>query len=170
MDLRKVVREIPNFPHEGILFRDITPVLLDPETFSETLRLMGDKVKSIEFDVIAGPESRGFIFGVPLAVQHQKGFIPVRKAGKLPCETIKKTYELEYGSATIEIHADAIKPGQRVLVVDDLLATGGTCKALCEMIESAGGVVAGLLFLIELKDLGGRVLLEGYPVFSVLEY
>lgn len=170
MDFQAIIRNIPDFPQEGVLFRDITPVLLNPEALSESITALGGLTRGIDFDLIAGPESRGFIFGVPLAVELRKGFVPVRKAGKLPGATIKKSYELEYGSAAIEIHADAIKKGQRVIVVDDLLATGGTCKALCELVEDAGGIVAGCVFFIELTMLNGRESLKGRNILSVVRY
>jgi len=170
MDLRTVIREIPDFPHEGILFRDITPVLHDAAVLRDAIGQMKAALGGVDFDLIAGPESRGFIFGVPLACEMNKGFIPVRKAGKLPYKTIAKSYDLEYGSATIEIHADAIQPGQRVVIVDDLLATGGTCRALCELIESQGGIVSGIVFLIELAELNGRRFLEKYNVHSIVTY
>jgi len=170
MDLRSIIRDVPDFPQQGILFRDITPVLHDPEALRDSIRQMTDALAGIEFDLVAGPESRGFIFGVPLAYEMNKGFIPVRKAGKLPYKTVARSYDLEYGSATVEIHADAIKPGQRVVIVDDLLATGGTCRALCELIEAQGGIVSGIVFLIELAALGGREKLGDYPVHSILTY
>ena len=170
MDLRTVIRDIPDFPHEGILFRDITPVLHDPAALRDSVQQMAGKLEGIEFDLIAGPESRGFIFGVPLSHELDKGFIPVRKAGKLPYKTVAQSYDLEYGSATIEIHEDAIQPGQRVVIVDDLLATGGTCRALCELIEMQGGIVAGIVFLIELEDLHGRDHLQKYNVHSIVKY
>jgi adenine phosphoribosyltransferase len=170
IDLRDIIRDIQDFPIKGILFRDITPILLDGECFAESIRQFGELTKGWDFCKIAGPESRGFIFGTPLACGMKKGFIPVRKKGKLPYKTVSKEYELEYGSAVIEIHEDAIAPGERVVIVDDLLATGGTCKALCEMIEAVGGVVAGIVFLIELVDLGGRKLLEGYDVQALIKY
>ena len=170
MDLRSIIRDVPDFPHQGILFRDITPVLHDPTALRASIQQMAEKLDGVEFDLVAGPESRGFIFGVPLAYELNKGFIPVRKAGKLPYKTVARSYDLEYGSATVEIHADAVKPGQRVVIVDDLLATGGTCRALCELIESQGGVVSGIVFLIELAALGGREKLAGYPVQSILTY
>jgi adenine phosphoribosyltransferase len=131
---------------------------------------MAEKMAPTQYDIIAGPESRGFIFGVPLAYKLKKGFIPIRKKGKLPSETISKEYALEYGTATIEMHKDAIKKGQKVFIVDDLLATGGTAKAIAQMIEEAGGIVAGFVFLIELEGLNGRKVLEGYTVESIIKY
>ena len=170
MNLKEVIRTVPNFPEEGILFRDITPILQSPEHLKNSIDAMQNKLGGLEFDLIAGPESRGFIFGVPLAYNMDKGFIPVRKKGKLPAETVSKEYSLEYGTATIEIHKDAIQKGQKVVIVDDLLATGGTCKALVEMIEEVGGIVAGMVFLIELEGLNGRELLGDYNIHSILQY
>lgn len=170
MDLKSKIRNIPNFPKEGILFRDITTVLQDPKALNESITEMTKKIKDLDFDLVMGPESRGFIFGVPIAYNTQKGFIPVRKKGKLPYETLEKTYNLEYGTATIEIHKDAIKPGQKVVIVDDLLATGGTCKAVCDLIEQAGGEVVSLLFFIELLDLEARKLLNKYKIESIIQY
>jgi adenine phosphoribosyltransferase len=170
MDLTKIIRDIPDFPEPGILFRDITPVLQDAEALVSSVDQMAEKMAQTQYDIIAGPESRGFIFGVPLAYKLKKGFIPIRKKGKLPSETISKEYALEYGTATIEMHKDAIKKGQKVFIVDDLLATGGTAKAMAQMIEEAGGIVAGFVFLIELEGLNGRKVLEGYAVESVIKY
>lgn len=170
MNLRNIIRDIPDFPEEGILFRDITPILHNPEALKSSIEQMAEKMNTIDYDIIAGPESRGFIFGVPLAYKLSKGFIPIRKKGKLPAETISKEYSLEYGTATIEMHKDAITLGQRVYIVDDLLATGGTAKAMAEMIEEAGGIVVGFIFLIELEDLNGRNILEKYNIESILKY
>lgn len=170
MDLKKVIRDIPDFPQQGILFRDITTVLHDSEALKDSIDQMAEKMESKDYDIIAGPESRGFIFGVPLAYKLSKGFIPIRKKGKLPAETISKEYELEYGTAVIEMHKDAITKGQKVYIVDDLLATGGTAKAIAEMVEEAGGIIAGFVFLIELKALGGREVLKDYNVDSIIVY
>lgn len=170
MDFTKIIRNIPDFPEKGVLFRDITTILQDPEALRAAIDALDKSLENIEFDVIAGPESRGFIFGVPLAYNLNKGFIPIRKKGKLPFETISKEYELEYGKATIEMHVDSIKPGQKVVIVDDLLATGGTCKAICELIEEAGGEIVSLNFFIELLDLNGRDKLEGYNIDSIVKY
>ena len=170
MNLKTVIRDIPDFPSPGILFRDITPILQSPDAFKAALDQIQDRLADLQFDLIAGPESRGFIFGVPLAVNMRKGFIPARKKGKLPASTIAKSYALEYGQETIEIHADAIKPGDRVVIVDDLLATGGTCRALCELIEETGGEVTAIVFLIELEALNGRAVLEGYNIETILKY
>ena len=170
MDLKAVIRTIPDFPEPGVQFRDITTILQDGEYLRESIDLIAKALHGLEYDLVIGPESRGFIFGVPVAYNQKKGFIPVRKAGKLPYETMSKSYALEYGNATIEIHKDAIKPGQRVVVIDDLLATGGTCKALAELVEEAGGVIVGMIFLIELVGLNGRSRLQAYNVHSVLQY
>lgn len=170
MDLKKTIRDIPDFPEKGIIFRDITPVLHNPQALKESIDQMAQKLELQNYDIIAGPESRGFIFGVPLAYKLSKGFIPIRKKGKLPAETITKEYSLEYGTATIEMHKDAISKGTRVYIIDDLLATGGTAKAMAEMIEEVGGIVVGFVFLIELEDLKGRELLKNYNVQSIVKY
>lgn len=170
MDLKKWIRTIPDFPQEGILFRDITTLLKDPEGLREAVRQLQEGTKNMEYDVIVGPESRGFIFGVPLAYAQGKGFIPVRKPGKLPAEVFSQDYELEYGVSKLEMHQDAILPGQKVLIVDDLLATGGTAGAIAQLVRKAGGSVAGFAFLIELADLKGREVLSEYPVCSVITY
>lgn len=164
------VRTIPDFPEEGIMFRDVTSVLQDADGLQLAIDELVKKLDGVEFDVLAGTESRGFIFGMPIAYLLHKPFVLVRKAGKLPCETVAKTYDLEYGTATIEMHKDAIKPGQKVVLIDDLIATGGTIKAAAELVEELGGVVEIMLFLIELKGLEGRKVLEGYRVESVLAY
>ena len=170
MDLKNIVRNISDFPAPGVLFRDITTVLRDPEALRFSIDQMAALLHGDAFDKILGPESRGFIFGVPLAYNLGKGFIPVRKAGKLPHATLRQEYALEYGTATVEIHRDAIKPGQRIVVVDDLLATGGTAKAIAELVKSLGGVISSYVFLIELTALNGRDALREYPVRSVLQY
>ena len=164
------VRSIPDFPEEGIIFRDVTSVLQDADGLELAINELKKRLENVECDVIAGTESRGFIFGMPLAYLLHKPFILVRKAGKLPCETISKTYDLEYGTATIEIHKDAIKPGQKVVLIDDLIATGGTIKAAAELVEELGGEVVKILFLMELAGLEGRKVLEGYNVDSVVVY
>ena len=164
------VRTIPNFPEEGIMFRDVTSVLQDAEGLHLAIDELAKCLDGVECDVIAGAESRGFIFGMPLAYLLKKPFVLIRKAGKLPCETVAKTYDLEYGTATIEIHKDAIKPGQKVVLIDDLIATGGTMKAAAELVEELGGEVVKMLFLLELKGLEGRKVLEGYDVASVVAY
>ena len=168
--LEEYVRSIPDFPHEGIIFRDITSVLEDGEGLKLAVDSMQDLVKDLEYDVVVGPESRGFIFGTPIAYLNEKPFILIRKKGKLPCETIEKEYDLEYGKAIIEIHKRSIKPGQKVLIVDDLLATGGTTEAMISLIEELGGEVVGLVVLIELAGLNGRDKLKGYRVDSAICY
>ena len=169
-ELIEVIRSIPDFPEPGIIFRDITTILQNPLTLALAINTLADKLNGVDFDLVIGPESRGFIFGVPIAYKLHKGFIPVRKKGKLPYITVRKGYNLEYGSAEIEMHKDAIAEGQRVAVIDDLLATGGTCKALTELVEEVGGVVAAMVFLIELEALNGRELLKGYNVHSIIKY
>lgn len=170
MDLKKYIADVPNFPVEGILFRDITPLLADGEAFKETVNLITDFAKNVNADVVCGPESRGFIFGCPVAANMNVGFVPIRKPNKLPREQVTLSYDLEYGSNVLCMHKDAIKPGQRVIIVDDLLATGGTMKAAIELIESLGGIVAGVAFVIELEDLQGRKNFEGYNLFTILKY
>lgn len=164
------IRSIPDFPEEGIIFRDVTSILQEADGLKLAIDELAEKLKGLEFDAIAGAESRGFIFGMPLAYLFHKPFIPIRKAGKLPCETVSKTYELEYGSATIEIHKDAISEGEKVVLIDDLIATGGTMKAATELVEELGGKVVKILFLLELAGLNGRSALEGYDVESIVRY
>ena len=168
VNLSDYVASIRDFPTEGILFRDITPILQAPEAFRTATKMLAEYGRKVGADVIVGPESRGFIFGCPTAVEMGIGFVSVRKPGKLPRETISCKYDLEYGSNEIFMHKDAIKPGQRALVIDDLLATGGTAKATAKMIEELGGVVAGFAFIIELEGLPGREALQGYDVYSIL--
>ena len=170
MDLKKNIREVPDFPMPGILFRDITTVLKDAEVLKVAVDSMAALLDGVEFDAILGPESRGFIFGMPLAYKLGKGFIPVRKAGKLPAETARKTYSLEYGSAIIEIHKDAVSEGKRFVLADDLLATGGTAKATVDLIAELGGEVVASVFFIELAKLGGKSLLGCPNVRSLLVY
>lgn len=165
-----LIRDVKDFPKEGIIFKDITPVLSDPAAFSEVVQLMTEYAEKVGADAIAGIESRGFIFGAPIAVALSKPFIPIRKLGKLPAETIRVEYDLEYGSNTVEMHKDAILPGQRVLVVDDLLATGGTAAAAAELIERGGGEVAGFVFMVELAFLEGREALAPHDALSLLTY
>ena len=150
------VRSIPDFPEEGIIFRDVTSVLQDADGLRLSIDLMQKELEGVEFDVIVGPESRGFIFGVPIAYNLHKAFVPVRKKGKLPCETVQMEYDLEYGSAVIEMHKDSIKPGQKVVIIDDLMATGGTIEAIVKLIETLGGEVVKVVFLMELAGLKGR--------------
>ena len=168
--LEEYVRSIPDFPEPGIIFRDITSILQDADGLKLAIDSMQKCLDDVEFDVVVGTESRGFIFGVPIAYNLHKPFVPVRKKGKLPCETISQSYDLEYGSATIEMHKDSIKPGQKVVIVDDLIATGGTSKAMIQLVESLGGNVVTNLFLMELAGLNGRRQLEGYNVDSVIVY
>ena len=168
--LEDYVVSIPDFPQEGIIFRDVTSVLENADGLHLAIDGLEEKIGDREFDVIVGPESRGFIFGVPIAYAMGKPFVPVRKAGKLPCETVSKSYDLEYGQATIEIHKDAILPGQKVVLVDDLIATGGTMEAAAELVEELGGEVVKMLFLIELSGLKGREKLAKYDVESVVAY
>lgn len=168
--MEEYVRAIPDFPEPGIIFRDVTSVLQDPDGLKLAIDSMIKLLDGVEFDVIAGTESRGFMFGVPIAYQLGKAFVPVRKKGKLPCETISAKYDLEYGSAEIEMHKDAIKPGQKVVLVDDLIATGGTLAASIELIEKLGGTVSKVVLLMELAGLKGRDKLTGYEVASVITY
>ena len=169
-DLRAKIREIPDFPKPGILFYDITTMLKDPAAYREAIDLMVEPYRDERIDIVVGMESRGFIFSAPLAYQLNAGLVPVRKLGKLPAETITVEYALEYGSNTLEIHRDAIAAGQRVLIVDDLLATGGTVKGTIELVERLKGEVVGLGFLVELDFLKGRERLDGYRIASVIEY
>jgi adenine phosphoribosyltransferase len=164
------VRSIPDFPEPGIIFRDVTSILQDADGLTMAIDLMQDCLKDTDVDVIVGTESRGFMFGVPIAYNLHKPFVPVRKKGKLPCETVSRSYDLEYGSATIEMHKDSIKPGQKVAVIDDLIATGGTVEAAVKLIEELGGEVVKIVFLMELAGLKGREKLAGYDVASVIRY
>ncbi|MBQ6876341.1 MAG: adenine phosphoribosyltransferase, partial [Lachnospiraceae bacterium] len=164
------VRSIPDFPEEGIIFRDITTVLQDADGLQLAIDGIQKSLEGVEFDVVVGPESRGFIFGVPIAYNLHKAFVPVRKKGKLTCETISMEYDLEYGSAVIEIHKDAIKPGQKVVIVDDLIATGGTIEAIIKLLEQLGGDVVKICFVMELAGLKGRERLAGYEISSVVTY
>ena len=168
--LEEYVRSIPDFPEPGIIFRDVTSILQDADGLQLAIDSIQEKLKDVDVDVIAGTESRGFIFGVPVAYNLHKPFVPIRKKGKLPCETISQDYDLEYGSATIEMHKDAIKPGQRVVIIDDLIATGGTNEAMVKLIEGLGGKVVKTVFLMELAGLKGRERLEGYDVDAVITY
>ena len=168
--IEEYVRSIPDFPEPGIIFRDVTRILQDPDGLKLSIDLIQEKLEGLDFDVIAGTESRGFIFGVPVAYNMHKAFVPVRKKGKLPCETVSREYALEYGTAAIEIHKDAIKPGQKVVVIDDLIATGGTIEAAVKLIEELGGEVVKVVFLMELAGLKGRERLKDYDVESVICY
>lgn len=164
------VRSIPDFPEPGIIFRDVTSILQDADGLGLAVDGLLDFLKDLDYDVVVGPESRGFIFGVPVAYAMHKGFVPVRKKGKLPRETISMEYELEYGSAVVEMHKDAIRPGQKVVIVDDLIATGGTIEAIIKMVEQLGGEVVKICFVMELAGLKGREKLAGYDVASVITY
>lgn len=168
--LEEYVRSIPDFPKKGIIFRDITSVLQDADGLQLSINSMQELIGDLDFDVIVGPESRGFIFGVPIAYNMKKAFVPVRKKGKLPCETVEREFDLEYGSAVIEMHKDAIKPGQKVVIIDDLIATGGTIEAIVKLVESLGGEVVKIVFLMELAGLAGREKLSGYDVASAIVY
>ncbi|NBK92229.1 adenine phosphoribosyltransferase [bacterium 1XD21-13] len=168
--LEEYVRSIPDFPEEGIIFRDVTSVLQDADGLRLAIDSMQELLKDVDFDVVVGAESRGFVFGTPIAYNLKKPFVLVRKKGKLPCETISKEYDLEYGSAVIEMHRDSIKPGQKVVLVDDLIATGGTIQAAAELVEELGGQVVKIIFLMELAGLKGREKLSKYDVASVIRY
>ena len=168
--IEEYVKSIPDFPEKGIIFRDVTSVLQDADGLHLAIDEMQKFLEGVEFDVIAGTESRGFIFGVPIAYNLHKAFVPVRKKGKLPRETVSAEYELEYGKAEIEMHKDAIQPGQQVVLVDDLIATGGTIEAAARLVEELGGEVVKIIFLMELEGLKGREKLKGYDVESVIHY
>ena len=170
MDLKKTIREVPNFPKEGIDFKDITTLMQDGDAFKYTIDKFVNELKDKNIDIIVGPEARGFLMGTPVAYALGVGFVPVRKPGKLPYETESYAYGLEYGTDVLEIHKDAIKPGQRVAIVDDLLATGGTMEAAAKLIEKLGGEVVSMQFLIELEGLEGREKLSKYNVNSLLQY
>ena len=169
-EVEKYIKSIPDFPQPGIIFRDVTSVTEDPEGMKLAIDEMDKLLDGVDYDVIAGAESRGFIFGAPLAYKNNKGLVLVRKKGKLPRETVEMSYDLEYGQATIEIHTDSIKPGEKVVLVDDLIATGGTIEAAAKLIESLGGIVVKMVFLIELTDLKGRERLSKYDVASVVQF
>ena len=168
--LEDYVVTIPDFPEPGIMFRDITSVIQDPEGLKLAVDGLADLVKDIDFDLVVGPESRGFIFGVPVAYLRGKGFIPVRKKGKLPRETVSQKYDLEYGQAEVEIHKDAIRPGQKVVIVDDLIATGGSAEAAAKLVEQLGGKIVRMVFVMELAGLEGRKKLADYDVQSLIVY
>jgi adenine phosphoribosyltransferase len=169
-DLRARIREVPDFPKPGILFYDITTMLKEPAAFKESIDLLTEPFRGSRVDLVVGMESRGFIFSAPMAYELDAGFVPVRKLGKLPAETVSVEYALEYGTNTLEIHKDAVTPGQRVLVVDDLLATGGTVNGTIQLVERLGGEVVGLAFLVELLFLNGRDRLKGREIHSVVQY
>lgn len=168
--LRSYVREIADYPTEGVTFRDITPLLGDAQAFAQAVSAMVDEFSGVAIDRVVGVESRGFIFGAPVAYRIGAGFVPVRKAGKLPWAVVREEYQLEYGADKLEIHRDAIHPGERILIVDDVLATGGTAEATARLVETLGGVVAGLAFLLELDELGGRSRLQNRTIRSLLHY
>jgi adenine phosphoribosyltransferase len=170
MDLAGYIRDIPDFPKPGIVFKDITPLLAHPPAYAEAVERLSARWRPEEVDVVAAAEARGFLFAAPMALRLQRPFVPLRKPGKLPHKTHALRYELEYGSAELQVHIDAVRPGARVLLVDDLLATGGTIAAACQLVEQAGGVVLGCAFLIELTFLAGRQRLEPREVFSVISY
>jgi len=170
LDLKKLVRIVPNFPKDGILFKDITTILKDGEAYSFMIDSLVENCRPLKPELIVGPEARGFVAGAPLAFALKAGFIPARKPGKLPAKVVSYEYELEYGIDSLEIHEDSIKPGQRVIIADDLLATGGTALSTVKLIEKLGGIVVGLIFVIELTYLDGRKVLDGYNVMSLLKY
>lgn len=170
MDLKKHIASIKDFPEKGIIFRDITPLMANGEAFAYACNQMLDFAKERKVDVVVGPESRGFIFGCPVAKDLKVGFVPVRKPNKLPRETISYKYDLEYGSNELHMHRDGIKPGQRVLIVDDLLATGGTIDATIKIVEDLGGIIAGCTFLVELEELKGRELIDKYDILTLIKY
>ncbi len=169
-DVEKYIKSIPDFPQPGIIFRDVTSVIEDPKGLQIAIDDMSAMLDGVDYDVIAGAESRGFIFGAPIAYKNGKGFVLVRKKGKLPRETVEMSYDLEYGSATIEMHKGSIKPGQKVVLVDDLIATGGTIEAAAKLVEKLGGVVVKMIFLIELTDLKGRERLSKYDIDSLVKF
>lgn len=168
--LEEYVRSIPDFPEKGIIFRDVTSVIQDADGLHLAIDGLQNILDGVDFDVVVGPESRGFIFGVPVAYNMHKAFVPVRKKGKLPCETVSQEYALEYGTATIEMHKDSIRPGQKVVIIDDLIATGGTTEAIIKLVEQLGGKIVKIAFLMELEGLKGRDKLAGYSMDSVIKY
>ncbi|WAH44570.1 adenine phosphoribosyltransferase [Alicyclobacillus fastidiosus] len=170
MDFRNLIRDIPDFPKKGILFRDITPLLADGPAYKAAIEQLGEQAKAWGAEVIVGPEARGYVVGAPLSYALEVGFVPVRKRGKLPSTTVSVTYDLEYGQDMLEIHTDAIKPGQKVVLADDLLATGGTMAATIELVEKLGGIVVGAAFFIELLPLNGREKLGNIPVRTLVQY
>ena len=168
--LEEYVRSIPDFPEKGIIFRDVTSVIQDADGLHLAIDGLQNILDGVDFDVVVGPESRGFIFGVPVAYNMHKAFVPVRKKGKLPCETVSQEYALEYGTATIEMHKDSIRPGQKVVIIDDLIATGGTTEAIIKLVEQLGGKIVKIAFLMELEGLKERDKLAGYSMDSVIKY
>jgi adenine phosphoribosyltransferase len=170
IDLKRYVRNVPDFPTPGVLFRDITPLLRDPAAFGRALDLMSDRVAELRADAVVGIESRGFLFGTPIAARLGLPFVPVRKPGKLPAARMTVEYSLEYGNSQLDIHADALPSGHRAVIVDDVLATGGTARAAAKLVELVGGTVAGIVFLIEIEPLGGRAHLRDYDVRTFVQY
>jgi len=170
MDLAKMIRDVPDFPKEGIVFKDITTLIKDAQAFREAIDLLVDRYAGEQIDVVAAVEARGYIFGAPVAYKLGAGFVPVRKVGKLPAETVREEYELEYGTDAVEMHRDAIDPGQKVLIVDDLIATGGSAAATARLVERLGGDVVGIAFLVELAFLNGVDKLKDYDVFTIIQY
>ena len=169
-ELKDYVRTIPNFPEDGVMFRDVTTVLQDPEGLKIAINQMQEKIQDLNFDIIVGAESRGFLFGMPIAYNLNKAFVPVRKKGKLPSKTIAESYNLEYGQATLEIHEDSIKPGQKVVIIDDLIATGGTLEAIAKLVERLGGEVVRICCLIDLPELGGKEKIKKYQEDTVITF
>jgi adenine phosphoribosyltransferase len=170
MDLAKMIRDVPDFPKEGILFKDITTLIKEPQAFREVIDRLADHYAGQQIDLVVAVEARGYIFGAPIAYKLGAGFVPVRKEGKLPAETVREEYELEYGTDSVEMHRDAIQPGQKVLIVDDLIATGGSAAATARLVERLGGEVVSIAFLIELTFLKGVEKLKDYDVFTMIEY
>jgi len=170
MDLAKMIRDVPDFPKEGILFKDITTLIKVPQAFKEVIDTLADHYAGQQIDLVVAVEARGYILGAPIAYKLGAGFVPVRKKGKLPAETVREEYELEYGTDSVEMHCDAIQPGQKVLIVDDLIATGGSAAATARLVERLGGEVAGIAFLIELTFLNGVEKLKDYDVFTMIQY
>ena len=170
MDLAKMIRDVPDFPKEGILFKDITTLIKEPRAFREVIDRLADHYAGQQIDLVVAVEARGYIFGAPIAYKLGAGFVPVRKEGKLPAETVREEYELEYGTDSVEMHRDAIRPGQKVLIVDDLIATGGSAAATARLVERLGGEVVSIAFLIELTFLNGVEKLKDYDVFTMIEY
>jgi adenine phosphoribosyltransferase len=170
MDLAKMIRDVPDFPKEGIVFKDITTLIKDPQAFRKVIDVLTEHYAGQQIDLVVAVEARGYIFGAPVACKLGAGFVPVRKVGKLPAETVREEYELEYGTDSVEMHRDAIQPGQKVLIVDDLIATGGSAAATARLVERLGGDVVSIAFLIELGFLHGVEKLKGYDVFTIIEY
>ncbi len=170
MDLASMIRDVPDFPKEGIVFKDITTLIKDPGAFKEAIDILADHYTGQQIDLVVAVEARGYIFGAPVAYKLGAGFAPVRKVGKLPAETVREEYELEYGTDSVEMHKDGIEPGQKVLIVDDLIATGGSAAATAQLVERLGGEVVGIAFLVELTFLNGVDRLKGYDIFTIVKY